>query len=883
LKAIFDEIVSKKLTRHTDKYYEIVETILTSVTDSFEVVKSLPGYVIKLADLFWFQPSTKTGRFEIDSFGIEQYFGLSERHDFDYFPPSAFQTPIFQLLRFAPNETADFILSFTNKCVECCAKSKIKDEIEEVEVFVNGIKPVKQYISNRLWNMYRGTQVSTYLLESMHMALEKWLLENAKSTSKEVLENWCLYLIKNSVSASITAVVTSVVLAQPSKLFNVAKILFQTKELFLYDTQRMMIEQTQKSRLLMFKNSFPSNYRNKLHEDERIKACDEPHRKFALEHIALHYQVFKSEGESEDEVKERQKTIWEIFDKYYQELPDRSLETESDKTWRLYLARMDRRKMSPEVEEKDGKFLIKFNPEIDTELKKYSEDSINRSSAAMKYSSLNLWAYYRFSREKDKYERYQQYENNPQLVVTETKEIIDGLKKKAEDDYYLFNHSIPAYTCSVLTRDFFDKLNSAGKKLCKEVIIGYASTPLKVKHYNYQLSDGTEPSITMLPELIKHFPKDKEEIKLLLLLLLLNPWREISTFATRGILYSLWEIDFDAAHTIFLGYLLLKPKYDCLSDEIREENLQKKIYEFPETRTLKCFVKKHENEIEKVVSNKITYAELDDLKRLDLKTLMTAFELIPLKTENEDHKKFLSTVFPIFSEKLFQDDDRKDYTLKHRILNKLAYFILNSTKNEIETYLKSFVKNFNNSRDTAEFFQEFISVEDRLNKYEEFWIVWNVFYEKIVGICKKESRYHYTKEILHNYLLAWPYWKEDAKEWHTLKEREKSFYKKVVEDIGYHPSVLYSIAKVLCEIGSNYIDDGIFWIGDILQKNNQLTPEELEIDTIYYIENFIRRYILTHRQSIKKSLQIKNQVVVILNFLVEKGSVTGYLLRENIL
>jgi hypothetical protein len=68
-----------------------------------------------------------------------------------------------------------------------------------------------------------------------------------------------------------------------------------------------------------------------------------------------------------------------------------------------------------------------------------------------------------------------------------------------------------------------------------------------------------------------------------------------------------------------------------------------------------------------------------------------------------------------------------------------------------------------------------------------------------------------------------------------------------------------------------------------LQKNNQLTPEELEIDTIYYIENFIRRYILTHRQSIKKSLQIKNQVVVILNFLVEKGSVTGYLLRENIL
>ena len=887
LKSIFDEIISKKPTNRKDKYYEVVKAILTSITDSIEVVRSLPGYVIKLADLFWFQPSTKTGRFEIDSFGVEQYFGLSERHDFDYFPASAFQTPIFQLLRFAPNETVDFILSFTNKCVECYANSKINNEIEKVEVFVNETKPVKQYISNRLWNMYRGTQVSTCLLESLHMALEEWLLGNAETTSKEILESWCLYLIKKSKSTSITAVVTSVVLAQPSKLFNVAKILFQTKELFLYDTQRMMLEQMQKSQLLMFKNSFPSNYRNKLYENERIKTCDKPHRKFALEHIALHYQVFMSEGESKSEFKERQKSIWTIFDKYYQELPDKSLETESDKTWRLYLARMDRRKMIQEVEEKDGKFLIKFNPEIDPELKKYSEDSINKSSAAMKYMSLNLWANYRFTREKDKYEQYQQYENNLQLVIVETKKIIKGLKKKDEEDYYLFNHSIPAYACSVLIRDFSDKLNSEEKEFCKEVIIEYASTPFKAKHYFYQISDGTEPSITMLPELIKHFPKNKEEIELLLLLLLLNPWREISTFATRGILHSLWEIDFDAAHTIFLGYLLLKPKYDCLSDEIRKENSQKNIYEFPETQVLERFAKKYENELGKIASNKITYAELGDLKKLDLKTLTTAFELIPLKTENEDHKKFINIIFPVFSKKLFQNEDHSkedyNYSLKTRFLEKFVYFILNSTKDKIKTYIKPFVDNFDSSRDGAQFFQEFISVEDRLNKYEEFWTVWNMFYDKIVEIYKKQRTHYYTEETLNNYLLAWPYWKETAKEWHTLKEREKSFYKKVVEDIGHHPSVLYSISKILCEIGSNYIDDGIFWIGDILQKNNQLISEELETDTIYYIENVIRRYILTNRQTIKKSLQIKNQVIVILNFLVEKGSVTGYLLRENIL
>ena len=555
LKTIFDEVISKKMTNYRDKYYEIVKTILSSITDNFEIIKCLSEYVIKLADLFWFQPPKKVGIYEHYSIGVEKYFGLSEKHDFNYFPASAFQTPVFQLLRFAPKETVDFILSFTNKAVECYAKSELNNGIEEVEVFIDKVKPIKQYISHRLWNMYRGTQVSTCLLESIHMALEKWLLENVKSTSKEILESWCLYLIKNSKSASITAVVTSIVLAQPSKLFNIVKILFQTKKFFLYDTSRLVTDQSAKS---LYSIGYGLNYQSKLYQDERVKTCDEAHRKLTLEHIALNYQFLKTESESEDEVKERQKAIWKIFDKYYQNLPDRSVETESDKTWRLYLARMDRRKMSLGIEEKDGQVLIKFNPEIDPELKKFSEDSINKSSAAMKYTSLKLWSDFRFRREEDKYQKYQQYENNPQLVIAETKEIIEGLKNKTGDTFFLFNHSIPAYAFSVLIHDFFDKLNSEEKEFCKKVIIEYASIPLKVKNYHYQISDGTEPSIIILSDLIKLFPEDKEEVKLLLLLLLLNPWREISTFATRGVLQNLWEINFEDAHSIFLGYLLLK-------------------------------------------------------------------------------------------------------------------------------------------------------------------------------------------------------------------------------------------------------------------------------------------------------------------------------------
>lgn len=78
-------------------------------------------------------------------------------------------------------------------------------------------------------------------------------------------------------------------------------------------------------------------------------------------------------------------------------------------------------------------------------------------------------------------------------------------------------------------------------------------------------------------------------------------------------------------------------------------------------------------------------------------------------------------------------------------MNKFAYFILCSPKDEIQAYLQPFIDTFTNSKDMADLFQEFISVEDVLNHYDEFWIVWNAFYDCVVKVFKKQgSRYYLT-------------------------------------------------------------------------------------------------------------------------------------------
>ena len=868
---IFNEILKNKWKNRRDNYYDFVKFILTKLGDNIEIIKALPEYILKLADLFWFQTHKKEDLYFPSRMKIEEYFCIEENH-LEYFPSSAYQTPIYWLLQFSLKNTIDFILDFTNKTVECYAKSDLdKNEVKEVEVIIEDRSSIKQYISNRLWNTYRGTQVSTHLLASIHMALEKLFLERGKDADSKTLENRLLYLLKNSKSASITAVVTSIVLAYPEKTFNVAEILFQTKDFFLYDTARFTIDLQQKSSLLMLMDSFGSNYKNKNYNEERLKACDDEHRKISLEHVALNYQLVNDE-----EAEKRQKVIWRIFDKYYHELPDKSKETESDKTWRLYLARMDRRKMKPTIEKKDGKVLVNLNPGMDSELKEYSEASLKKFSKLMTYTSLELWASYKI-RNDEQYKQYVQYENNPQLALKEVKEIIDNFKKTKDESFYISNQSIPADACSVIVRDYFEKLSKKEKMFCKDIILEVASSSFRA-NYQYQIGDGVESAISVLPIILKDFPEEKEVIKTILLLNLfdshpLGMYGQSSDYSIKAILYNLWEISYDDAQSLLLGYLLLKLKYD----ELRKK--------FHENEIIERFLRENEVDIQKIIKNKISIDDLKDIEQLDLYTLNTAFQLILLKTDNEEHKKITQSIISTFIKDLLSDkrEDRVDYMVRHAFLEKLAYFVLSSPEQNIHDYLKPFIDNFNSLEVISDLFQEFILAEDRLDTYDNFWHVWNLFYEKVVELCKDGDKHWHIGKIIKSYLFAQTPWKETTADWHTLKYTDKRFFGEIAKSIGHCSSTLYSISKLLNGMGSIYLNNGISWISEILNNNKNLWTDKLETNTIYYIENIVKKYIYKDREKIRKMKKLKQEVLIILDFLVEKGSVVGYMLRENIL
>jgi hypothetical protein len=208
--------------------------------------------------------------------------------------------------------------------------------------------------------------------------------------------------------------------------------------------------------------------------------------------------------------------------------------------------------------------------------------------------------------------------------------------------------------------------------------------------------------------------------------------------------------------------------------------------------------------------------------------------------------------------------------------------VLSADRPDIPAYVRPLIENFKSLDYAEDVFQEFVSAEDKLNQYDSFWAVWEQFYPCIVELCKSGAGSH-SSTTLHNYLLAWPWWRSDAREWHSLKEREKGFFKRVAQDIGDHPAVLYSLAKLLNEIGAAFTADGIFWISAIFESHPDFRDKELETNTVYYLENLIRGYVLLSRERVRTTPQMKSAVLTILNFLLEKGSVTAYLTREYIL
>lgn len=886
LSSIIDLVVSNAWRDHKDPYSSLCDYILSKM-ECATVAQMIPEKVVGLAKLYWTHVPPENEYYYPNS-DIDHYFGI-EHTSQDYYPASAYQTPTYSLLGANLYKTLDFIIEFSNHAAEKYINSSLSEnEYETVPVWISEDTQIDQYMSNRLWCVYRGTQVNSDILESINMALEKFLIERGKNTPNETLENILLSILSRSNSAILTSVVVSVVTALPDKTFNVAKVLFKTKELFLYDTSRYVLDSTHKIQLTSLRNNFGINSDNEFHENERIDACDDKHRKFSLEHIMLQYQLFRQEEISEQDSMERSEELGRILDTHYEQLPDTDSESHSDKTWRLYLVRMDRRKMSPEAIETENGFYIDLNPEIDDELKEYSEAALEESNEPYKNSRLMVWASERlYGREG--YEKYEDYESDPLLALKEVKAVWSDLTSGKESTATFYNRSLPSDTCTVLLRDFIDKLDSDALQFCRDIILSYASLFTR-EGYMYQTSDGVLPAISILPVLHKEFPEDRADINALIIFALMrnDPIGMLGGARFNSVpinsLQAIWAEDHDSALAIYIGYLVLAKKHEVLFEEFRKSEYENGHYDLNIGRFRQSFFDKISDTIEKLVDGSITDHIIDDLDSYDIGILSIAFQLLPLPSTCSRDIPYAKSLIEIVAGKILSDDreHKINYLTKHNFLESYTKYVLHSDINEIPEHLTPFTTEFFANEGIVDLLKKFVSSEDRSGKSDNFWKVWDLFKDNIVSSAIDRPSYHYSNKVIEAYMLASNPWKDNATSWQALTTDKKVFFESLTEKIGGNEAYLYSIAKLLCGIGSSYLNSGIFWLSSAIRDNEISLSRDYRDNTIWYLEKATRKYVFLNRDKSRRNTKVNTALLCILDYLIDNGSVVGYLLREDI-
>src|SRR5690606_20552576 len=129
---------------------------------------------------------------------------------------------------------------------------------------------------------------------------------------------------------------------------------------------------------------------------------------------------------------------------------------------------------------------------------------------------------------------------------------------------------------------------------------------------------------------------------------------------------------------------------------------------------INSFIESNQAELNRMVNNELTFKDLKSLPSLYLNILKTTLLLIPIETSDKNHKKLIMLIVESFAKKIFSDDrdEKIDFVDKRDFFEKLSYLVLCSNKDEIKTYLKPFLENFNGSESMADLLNAFVSAED---------------------------------------------------------------------------------------------------------------------------------------------------------------------------
>ncbi len=896
---------SEKTTNR--KLTELCEEILSTTDPAYIIViKNFPNLVIQIAWKYWRKKYIKNVYDDHDLDRVEHACGLLTK--FNYLPLSYLQSPTYQLLLSNPLDTINFIIEFTNVCIRDYVKEYSRELESVIIMFPNG-QSVKQYISTGLWNMYRGNHIGDhwpYLLQAMHMALEHYLLEQMNNTTDEYKEASktfvnliLLKLLYQSISASLTAIVVSLVNAFPNDFSQIALILLSNRQILSFDFSRSIHE------------GF-SDYSEQLfplpqteHDIIRKKYDNHPCRQRNLEQVALQYQLFPPHNNPK--VKEQTEHILNNLAKDYDHLTNEE---------QFSILRMDaRRQTFQRYKDTNNNIILIGTPQLSEKQKKAQENIRERDKYKDIALKLNEWAINCFS---DKSQNNQSYSNIKDVLCD-----LNTIKSINSPEEYLNNlFYIPATwnTVSALIMFYPDKLDKLRLKQCYKIYRDALNTILN-DNFQHSILNNLSYILFTTPFLLNK----------------LNWWKyyTISTYFNYFLLSEDNTTMFGNKRLCDDGFegirnYLFKTNDTILPTKIRNKYItefrkynfflinhhkfsnstplnhntqkcicriltffhlpipqwlsQNKIYnaesvmfQHPISRYIHCFSARH--------NKSIPYD-----KEIEARLQCNLIQFIcPKQLSVQDENSIIDNIDLSFEYLFpFQDKHNKHiptyvYYDRNRYLKQLSLCILNMTENGRQRLV---LKILNNQRHgfITNFLNHLILAEDIFPHPQEFWQIMKSLlpYAKneIDSLMFRSNEYY---ELLNALTLTSQKWKDDAKTWNCFGIDSEEYFQQIVEIFRVHSYLSVCICKFINSIGHDYILNSISWLSNILHTaSDKYNDNEITILLVKEFESMIPQ-IEKNIEEILLNQQMRTDLTSILDYLIIQNSREAFKLREAIL
>lgn len=883
--ARFEAILRGNVTaaQPRDHIADDFREIIFSGLDGMPAARDLPDIVVSVAAdyLLASEEDLRRDPFYGSSLDIETYFGIKEGLRHDFFPPSALHGPWFHLLWYHPRRALDFFVKVFNHSADWYVHPRVHDPLEpawEIELtFADGTTR-KQWGNPRLWNLYRGTSVGPYVLQSMLMAFEKWLLEFA-GKYPEQLDAILVDILRRSDSAALSAVVASVATAHPHASGEALLVLLSAPDYLKFDRARMATE----SQALALSGMFPQfQAENKFYEEERKEANRLAHRGQDLEVAITNLQLGPLAPR-----------VHSILDRHLAALPPKSEQDESDLKWRLALHRMDFRQYT--ISDTGGPEILEAETNADEPAKRYVRLEPKAPDAdvqamvdenAAQYSAMNarlgvlIWGIKVFEREDGNYDPSQWRQK---LVEART------MDREAEQLDY--SRHGPGFVAAVCVRDHWDEMSIDEREWCVEVVCSKVLRQSdrwdhfeRVQRYSMA---ADRPSASLVSVLLSK-PLEKPEMKRVrqaFAVALTHPIEEVRWYATWGIDGQFWAFD----PVVALRSVNAFATEAALIDQAWQEE-EKRPYQ--QRRSLDEISAEAATVIRQRFWQEGAIAE-DAHITVDISEWFGAeanARMLAILGQVPNDPTTV-TAFARASQTLVDwwnlDDDRerrrdRNYETEALISERLQYFLMRTSSQSALEVLRPILDAIDrHTREIHSIVEGLTVIEDSRPNTPQYWFLWGVFADAVKG-AKWVSRLndeHPTGEEMLSAIFLTRWWKDNVRHWRSLEGYAHHVHA-LFEALPPLSIVLDDYVRFLYHIGEQSLPEAFVRVADSLKRGDAQAMLR-RTNTVFLLEVLLQRYVYGRPLELKRDPNVREAVLFILDILVENGSSAAFRMRDD--